>query len=171
MFEVDAIHQGWLEQMRAQLDEVWVPSRWHAASLAAQGVPPAKVVVVPESLDSALADPGLWEPLPLHGRRGFAFLAVFKLEERKGWRELISAYVQVGGRAGPAAAAAAGPTRSAAQRRLLLACVWAREAQRAGAALQPAATPQRAANPQQLSTAPPLHPYTPAHQHTSTPAH
>jgi hypothetical protein len=96
MFEVDAIHQGWLAQMRGQLDEVWVPSRWHAAALARQGVPPDKVAVVPESLDSALADPALWEPLPLPGKRGFAFLAVFKLEERKGWRELVAAYAQVG---------------------------------------------------------------------------
>jgi hypothetical protein len=80
---------------RDQLDEVWVPSHWHQQLLARQGVSPSKVAIIPESLDTALFDPALWPSTGLPGKRRYAFLAVFKLEDRKGWKEVLQAYMQV----------------------------------------------------------------------------
>eukprot|EP00195_Chlamydomonas_chlamydogama_P002021 CAMPEP_0202919946 /NCGR_PEP_ID=MMETSP1392-20130828/76598_1 /ASSEMBLY_ACC=CAM_ASM_000868 /TAXON_ID=225041 /ORGANISM="Chlamydomonas chlamydogama, Strain SAG 11-48b" /LENGTH=1223 /DNA_ID=CAMNT_0049613415 /DNA_START=1514 /DNA_END=5182 /DNA_ORIENTATION=+ len=93
MFEMDKVHKQWLHQCKTQLDEVWVPSTWFANKLAEQGVPERRIRVIPESIDVHYYDPSMWSPLALPGRRKFAFLAVFKLEERKGWRELLKAYV------------------------------------------------------------------------------
>lgn len=83
---------------KTQLNEVWVPSQWHKTLLSQQGKPGAMVHVVPEALDADMFDPALWQPLSLPGRRRYAFVAVFKLEDRKGWKEVLRAYVQVGSR-------------------------------------------------------------------------
>ncbi len=74
---------------------MWVPSQWHKSQLGAQGVPGSMVHVIPESLDADLFDPTLWPRLPLPGRKRYAFVAVFKMEDRKGWKEVVEAYVQV----------------------------------------------------------------------------
>jgi hypothetical protein len=66
------------------------------------------VAIIPESLDTALFDPDLWPATGLPGKKKYAFLAVFKLEDRKGWKEVVSAYVQVDGGAGAGGAAAGG---------------------------------------------------------------
>eukprot|EP00198_Chlamydomonas_reinhardtii_P005936 XP_001695272.1 glycosyl transferase, group 1 [Chlamydomonas reinhardtii] len=94
MWEVDRVHTQWSQQMIHELDEVWVPSRWHADSCVAQGVPASKVFVVPESLDAALYNPDITDPVALPGRRRVAFLAVFKLEDRKGWQTLLTGYLK-----------------------------------------------------------------------------
>ncbi|KAG2427381.1 hypothetical protein HYH02_014601 [Chlamydomonas schloesseri] len=94
MWEVDRVHAQWSQQMIHELDEVWVPSRWHADSCVAQGVPASKVFVVPESLDAALYNPDITDPVALPGRRRVAFLAVFKLEDRKGWQTLLTGYLK-----------------------------------------------------------------------------
>jgi hypothetical protein len=84
------------------------------------GVPAEKVVVVPEAIDTALYDPAIWQPLPIGeaaaaakaGNAGvgggdaegdesfspassFTVLTVFRLHDRRGWAELLRAYVQV----------------------------------------------------------------------------
>eukprot|EP00798_Chlamydomonas_sp_ICE-L_P014438 gene14438-20445_t len=86
------------EQCRELLDEVWVPSKWHAQQLEKHGVSRHKVVVVPESLDTALFDPHMWDPLPIFdghaSQLGFTMLAVFNTDEREGWGELLNAYSQ-----------------------------------------------------------------------------
>jgi hypothetical protein len=94
MWEVDRVHTQWLQQMRDELDEVWVPSQWHKDSCIGQGVPASKVFVIPESLDTNLYDPSITDPVALPGQRAFSFLSVFKLEDRKGWRTLIAAYLK-----------------------------------------------------------------------------
>jgi glycosyltransferase involved in cell wall biosynthesis len=43
-------------------------------------------------IDVDLYDSVLTEPISLIGRKRFAFISVFKLEDRKGWQELISAF-------------------------------------------------------------------------------
>jgi glycosyltransferase involved in cell wall biosynthesis len=91
MNEVQGLHKQWATQSQ-QLNEVWVPSQWHVDVFAAQGVDRSKLVVVPEAVDVYLLDPDIIQPLLLRERRGWAFLSVFKFEERKGWRELVQAY-------------------------------------------------------------------------------
>ncbi|KAK3269968.1 hypothetical protein CYMTET_21607, partial [Cymbomonas tetramitiformis] len=62
---------------------------------AAAGVPESKLVVVPESIDCRLFDPDTVQekfPLPGSAAGTFAFLSVFKWEERKGWDILVRAF-------------------------------------------------------------------------------
>ena len=105
MFEAAILPGAWVEHCN-RLDEVWVPSGWQAEAFAASGVERAKLVVMPEALDVWHYDPSplVTAPLALPGtvldglpvgdpRRPFVFLSVFKLEDRKGWRELCKAFM------------------------------------------------------------------------------
>jgi glycosyltransferase involved in cell wall biosynthesis len=47
------------------MSEVWVPTDFHRDVFAASGVDPAKLVVVPEPVDTDLFDPLRHQPLPL----------------------------------------------------------------------------------------------------------
>ncbi len=56
-----------------------------------------QISVIGESIDTGIFSRELWPPLPLPGVKRFRFLAVAKLEERKGWDTLIRAYLRVRG--------------------------------------------------------------------------
>lgn len=96
MFEGNGtIHAKQLSQLRA-LDEIWVPSRFHRSVLEHNGISAAKVTVIPEAIDVQLLRSTAEAHYPLHipgtDRRTFKFLSVFKLEDRKGWQQLVEAY-------------------------------------------------------------------------------
>jgi len=91
MFEADGLHLQWIEQCK-NLHEVWVPSEFHIDMFASQGIPREKLFKVPESIDIDLYDETIIEPMYLPRRKKWAFLSVFKMEERKGWKDLITAY-------------------------------------------------------------------------------
>lgn len=93
MTEVWGLHNQWVKHANS-LHEVWVPSKWHAKLFKERGVEASKVQVVPEAVDVWLLDPAIILPLQLAERRKWAFLSVFKMEDRKGWRELLLAYHQ-----------------------------------------------------------------------------
>ena len=96
MYETDGVPPEWVARCNA-LDEVWVPTDFHAATFAAAGVPSSKLRVVGEAIDAeGLFDPGKHSrPLELGGDAAaapFRFLSVFKWERRKGWDALLAAY-------------------------------------------------------------------------------
>jgi len=93
MFETDGLHNQWVVQCR-NLHEIWVPSAFHVEVFNNSGVPREKLFKVPEALDIDYYDERIIEPMHIPNRKGWVFLAVFKLEERKGWKELIKAYFQ-----------------------------------------------------------------------------
>ncbi|KAK3273333.1 hypothetical protein CYMTET_18417 [Cymbomonas tetramitiformis] len=72
-------------------DEVWVPSGFHKDVVIASGIASSRVLVVPEAVPARVMQGYALERLYVPGlRRGdFVFLSVFKLEDRKGWRELV----------------------------------------------------------------------------------
>ena len=79
------------------MDELWVPSEWGVQQFVAAGVPAHKVHVLPEPVDTDTFDP-LHVPnepqsLPGSGGDTFAFLSVFKWEDRKGWDVLLEAFL------------------------------------------------------------------------------
>lgn len=77
-----------LDQLRCAeaADEIWVPTQWHRDLFEAQGLPPARLSVVPEFVDTQLFRPRAAAAARRRGRRGGAtFLSVFKWERRKGW--------------------------------------------------------------------------------------
>jgi glycosyltransferase involved in cell wall biosynthesis len=107
MYESDRLPRDWVERCN-RLDEVWVPTRFHADSFARSGVDLAKLFVVPEPVDVAFFDPERVSALPLPAgvaqdgaRKPFVFLSVFKWEPRKGWDMLLRAFLAEFSRAEP----------------------------------------------------------------------
>ncbi|MDK2930708.1 MAG: hypothetical protein PWR07_839 [Bacillota bacterium] len=91
MLETDRIPQDWVARCNL-MDEVWVPSRFNRGTFVESGVDEAKVRVLPLGVDESRFHPGL-PPLPVAGRRGFAFLSVFEWIPRKGYDILLRAYL------------------------------------------------------------------------------
>ena len=105
MFEAASLPEAWVHHCNS-LDEIWVPSKWQVDAFAQSGVQRHLLAVMPEALDVWHYDPrdAATSPLPLAGTlldgrplndplRPFVFLSVFKMEDRKGWRELVKAYM------------------------------------------------------------------------------
>lgn len=90
MNEVSGVHARVVQQCNA-LDEIWVPSHHHLTVYQEARVT-STITVIPESIDTRVFDPDTVEPMMLPGRKKFVFLANFKFEERKNWRQLIYAY-------------------------------------------------------------------------------
>ncbi|EFJ51775.1 hypothetical protein VOLCADRAFT_87288 [Volvox carteri f. nagariensis] len=93
-WDLDRVNRQWANQMKNELDEVWVPSNWHAAILESQGVRADKIFVIPDSVDSWMYDPDIWEPVTLPRQRRVAFLASFRLDDYTGWQAVLSAYLK-----------------------------------------------------------------------------
>eukprot|EP00227_Mantoniella_beaufortii_P018278 CAMPEP_0197577002 /NCGR_PEP_ID=MMETSP1326-20131121/1789_1 /TAXON_ID=1155430 /ORGANISM="Genus nov. species nov., Strain RCC2288" /LENGTH=1233 /DNA_ID=CAMNT_0043139993 /DNA_START=914 /DNA_END=4615 /DNA_ORIENTATION=+ len=96
MFEGNGtLHKAHVDQMHA-LDEIWVPSQFHKQVITMNGIPSDKVAVIPEAVDVELLQltATRHHPLHIHGevKPSFKFLSVFKMEDRKGWRELVEGY-------------------------------------------------------------------------------
>ncbi|GIL63132.1 hypothetical protein Vafri_17256 [Volvox africanus] len=93
-WDMDRIHRQWADQVKLELDEVWVPSNWHATSLQQQGIQVNKIFVVPESVDSHLYDPDIWDPLTLPRQRKLSFLTSFCMDDHAGWQAVLVAYLK-----------------------------------------------------------------------------
>jgi glycosyltransferase involved in cell wall biosynthesis len=91
MFETDRIDPNWAAACNG-MDEVWVPTEFNRQTFAASGVDPDKLHVVPLGLDVEHYRPDRVRPLPLDGKSGFNFLAVFEWNKRKGYDVLLRAY-------------------------------------------------------------------------------
>eukprot|EP00771_Trimastix_marina_P000419 gnl/Trimastix_PCT/1437.p1 GENE.gnl/Trimastix_PCT/1437~~gnl/Trimastix_PCT/1437.p1 ORF type:complete len:507 (-),score=116.34 gnl/Trimastix_PCT/1437:595-2070(-) len=141
MFETDRIPSGWVARLN-QMDAVWVPTAFHMATYASQGVDPRKLRIVPEAVNVTLFDPESTVPLdlpaPLARPDVTLFCSVFKWEPRKGWDALLRAFARMALRRGNATEAAlllktsarsdGRPTQAIAQE--YLARVWEEEAAR-----------------------------------------
>ncbi len=90
MFETASVPTEWLQRL-AEVDEVWVPSRFNAGTFADAGVDPDKLKVVPEFVDKNWLLPAV----RAYGGQGkFKFLSVFRWQQRKGWDVLLQAYLE-----------------------------------------------------------------------------
>ena len=96
MFESDRLPDGWALRLQG-MTEVWVPTAFHRSIfLRDSKLPPSRVRVVPEAVDTRVFAPRAgddlgeqpWIPAPHHTR----FISVFKWEHRKGWDVLLSAW-------------------------------------------------------------------------------
>lgn len=100
---VGALNKEWAERLRG-VDEIWVPSA-HSLEVVAGAVPDVPVFVVPEPVITDWFDPEVVRPVDLASlmrapmmaledeKRRFAFLSVFKWEERKAWPTLLEAFL------------------------------------------------------------------------------
>eukprot|EP01051_Picozoa_sp_SAG22_P019191 SAG22_NODE_3462_length_1698_cov_1.495310_1_plen_280_part_01 len=62
MFETDRLPEGWLRRINSQ-HQVWVPAEFNRQSFERSGIASAKLVVLPEPVDTALFDPDRPEEL------------------------------------------------------------------------------------------------------------
>ncbi|RLN63361.1 hypothetical protein BBJ29_002115 [Phytophthora kernoviae] len=101
MFETDRVPKGWPDRMN-KMDEIWVPTKFQEKVFVDGGVRPESVKVVPEVVDVHFFDPEkVTDPYDLASETSFDFsesttvyLSIFKWEERKAWRVLLTAYFQ-----------------------------------------------------------------------------
>eukprot|EP00051_Salpingoeca_urceolata_P011791 m.146491 g.146491 ORF g.146491 m.146491 type:complete len:480 (+) comp17255_c0_seq1:213-1652(+) len=94
MFETTSLPSQFVENCKL-MDEIWVPSTWGAEQFVAAGVAKEKLVVVPEAVDTTVFNPVVVAPKPSllpNREKRFAFLSVFKWEDRKNWHALVHAY-------------------------------------------------------------------------------
>lgn len=94
MSEWAPISDEWVKKAEL-VDELWVPTAWHAGVFSRAGIPWGKIRVIPEAIDVRLFDPEHTEALDLgipDPGSVFKFLSVFKMETRKGWDVLVDAY-------------------------------------------------------------------------------
>jgi len=92
-WEFGSIPAAWVRGIAETVDEVWVPTHWVRECFLAGGVPPEKVAVVPNGVDTARFHPAA-EPLPLPTRKRVKFLFVGGTIARKGVDALLDAYVR-----------------------------------------------------------------------------
>ncbi|GMA56833.1 hypothetical protein GCM10025858_13360 [Alicyclobacillus sacchari] len=90
-FETDRLPKEWVTRLNA-FDEIWVPSSFNADVFSSAGVV-SPIYVIPETIDFQIFDPkgDAW-PLPTHNQ--FVFLSIFDWQARKGFRELLQAYME-----------------------------------------------------------------------------
>jgi glycosyltransferase involved in cell wall biosynthesis len=72
-------------------DVVWTPSKWASEVLQSHGIAADRIDVIPEGVDSKVFNP-VPRQTQKSGTRPFRFLAVGKLETRKGYLELFRAF-------------------------------------------------------------------------------
>jgi glycosyltransferase involved in cell wall biosynthesis len=90
-WEFGAIPKEWVEPIRANVDELWVPSDYVRRMYVAGGVDPARVQVVPNGVDRDLFSP-VGAVMDLDAPAGTRFLFVGGLIPRKGADLLTAVY-------------------------------------------------------------------------------
>jgi glycosyltransferase involved in cell wall biosynthesis len=91
MFETDSLPPDWVRMLHG-FDRVWIPTAFHLETFTRAGVPAELLRILPETVDlQRFTATAATRPIP--GATGFTFLSNFTFQERKGWRELLRAYV------------------------------------------------------------------------------
>ncbi|MGI9127022.1 MAG: glycosyltransferase [Roseomonas sp.] len=88
------VYINWLNRA----DLVWAPSAWARNILLAHGLPATKVTVVPEGVDAELYHPHCRPWNQAQSPTKFRFLMLGKFEERKGYTQLLDAFVKAFGK-------------------------------------------------------------------------
>jgi glycosyltransferase involved in cell wall biosynthesis len=97
MFETSSVPARRLP-MLLERDQIWVPCQFNVETFADGGVPEEKLRVVGGTMDFDVYDPETTEPLPLDVPDDhFVFLTNFAFAERKGWKQLITAWARAFG--------------------------------------------------------------------------
>jgi glycosyltransferase involved in cell wall biosynthesis/tetratricopeptide (TPR) repeat protein len=90
-WEYGRIPPRWVDEIAANVDEVWVPTHHVFEGLIASGVPASRVQVIPNGFDHEVFEP-LGPPIGMPTRKAFKFLFVGGLIWRKGLDLLMAAY-------------------------------------------------------------------------------
>lgn len=82
---------AWVRKIRAECDQLWVPSRWSKALAVRSGIPSRSVTVIPWGIDPAVFTPG-GRRMALATRKRLRFLFVGAPIYRKGLDIALAAY-------------------------------------------------------------------------------
>lgn len=93
VYESTVVPPAWIDHINRCLDLLVVPSRFCRDLMIANGVPDAKVRVIPYGVNPAVFRPDA-EPLPFGTDKKFIFLTVAMPHARKGLDILISAFTE-----------------------------------------------------------------------------
>jgi glycosyltransferase involved in cell wall biosynthesis/Flp pilus assembly protein TadD len=97
-WEFGSLPRAWIEPLKCQVDEVWVPSSYVRDCFIKSGVPADRVQVVPNGVDVNLLQ-SKQPPFPLRTSKRFKFLFVGGTIQRKGIDVLLRAYGEAFSRA------------------------------------------------------------------------
>lgn len=93
-FSTDSLPMGWVERCN-EMDEIWVPTRFHRHLYEQAGVDVNKIHVVPPAVDTeGLFNPNGTEPSPLMFGSHFNFIAVGKWDRRNNFELLLRSYCE-----------------------------------------------------------------------------
>ncbi|RLF04543.1 MAG: hypothetical protein DRJ60_06945, partial [Thermoprotei archaeon] len=92
-WEYGVLPEDWVKPMSELVDEIWVPSRHVWKTYVRSGIPPDRVVVIPNGVNLDVFNPHV-EPYSLPTKKKFRFLFVGGTIWRKGIDILLSAYTE-----------------------------------------------------------------------------
>ena len=91
MFETDSLPKEWVDNCNT-MDEVWVPSDFNLRTFANAGVDPSKLKKVPGAIDASRFQ-NIGPAFDIGTDKTTKFLSVFDWSLRKGWPELLQAFL------------------------------------------------------------------------------
>lgn len=92
-WEFGSLPKAWVGPMKAQVDEIWVPSHFVKECYVQSGLPEQRVQVIPNGVDTGRFHPGA-RPTRLKTRKSYKFLFVGGTIARKGPDILLDAYTR-----------------------------------------------------------------------------
>lgn len=92
IFEMTTVPQHWVTPCN-EMDQIWTGSEYSRQAFIKSGVVESKVHVVPHILDIDRFSSRV-EPIHIPNKASFNFVSVFDFQERKAWRELLTAYTR-----------------------------------------------------------------------------
>mmetsp|Transcript_54161 Transcript_54161/g.126027 ORF Transcript_54161/g.126027 Transcript_54161/m.126027 type:complete len:698 (+) Transcript_54161:107-2200(+) len=111
MLETDRVDEDRVSTCNEQFDAVWVPSQFNVHTFSKSGVKKSMLHVLPEAIDTTLYNCSSGAPPEHHTHRTrfgvpqlddflargadestFTFLSIFKWEDRKNWKELLTSF-------------------------------------------------------------------------------
>lgn len=92
IFEMTTVPPHWSRQCN-QMDQIWTGSEYSRQAFIASGVHEEKIHTIPHILDVDRFTSQV-TPIELPNKASINFLSVFDFQERKAWRELLTAYAR-----------------------------------------------------------------------------
>lgn len=92
IFEMTTVPPKWVKQCE-KMDQIWTGSEYSKEAFVASGLRNDKIHVVPHVIDTEWFRPDV-DKITLPRKAAINFLSVFDFQERKAWRELLTAYAR-----------------------------------------------------------------------------
>jgi glycosyltransferase involved in cell wall biosynthesis len=92
-WEFGHLPEAWIEPLRDQVDEIWVPSNYVRRVYERSSIPTEKIQVIPWGIDTDVFTPAA-TPRILPTNKSFRFLYVGGTIHRKGFDRVLEAYLQ-----------------------------------------------------------------------------